>query len=225
MANNQKIQEENNQAVSQAVSSVEVFLKENGKTLTTIVTVIVLAVAAIMLLSKFVFKPAKEAAMAAAAPAEAYFQQANFEQALNGDGNVPGLADIISEYGKKAGNGVFFEAAACQLQLKNYSEALNYLKSYKSKDKIMKARALCCMGDAYAGLDNNAAALKSYKAAAAMADNDFAANYLLKAGIAAEDLGNTAEALACYKQIKVKYPNTIEAVDIDKYISRINSAK
>lgn len=225
MANKQNIQEENNQAVGQAVSSVEVFLKENGKVLTTIVTIIILAVAAIMLLSKFVFKPAKEEAKVAAAPAETYFQQGNYEQALNGDGNALGLADIISEYGKKAGNGVFFEAAACQLQLKNYTEALNYLKSYKSKDKITKARALCCMGDAYVGLDDNASALKSYKAAAAVADNNFAANYLLKAGIAAEELGNNAEALDCYKQIKVKYPNAIEAMDIDKYIARINNAK
>ena len=222
MANNQNNQEENNQAVSQAVSSVEVFLKENGKVLTTAVAVVVVAVAAIMLLGKFVVKPAQEEAKAAAAPAETYFQQGFYEQALNGDGNVLGLADIISEYGKKAGSGVVFEAAACQLQLKNYSEALNYLKSYKSKDKIMKARALCCMGDAYAGLDDNASALKSYKAAAAVAENTFAATYLLKAGIAAEELGNTAEALECYQQIKVKYPGSIESVDIDKYISRIS---
>ena len=51
----------------------------------------------------------------------------------------------------------------------------------------------------------------------------FAAGYLLKAGVVCEELGDNAKALACYKKIKDKYPQSMEGYDIDKYISRIES--
>ena len=214
---------ENNQAVGEAVSGLEQFLKKNGNLLSTIVLVILIAVCAYLALNRWVFKPAQQEARAAAAGADRYFEAAQYEQALNGDGNVLGLADIISQYGKKAGAGVYFQAGVCQLQLKNYAEAIEYLKKYNGKDKILKARALSCIGDAYVGLGDNESALASYKAAISTSDTPLTAAYLLKAGIAAEDLGRKEEALGFYNDIKVKYSDSIEALDIDKYISRINA--
>ena len=214
---------ESNQAVGEAVSGVELFLKKNGNLLSTIVLVVLIVACAIVALNRWVFKPAQIEARAAAAGAERYFQMSQYEQALNGDGNVLGLADIIAQYGRKAGQGVYFDAGVCQLQLKNYDEAIKYLKQYKGKDNILKARALCCIGDAYVGLENNEAALASYKAAIKAGDTPFTPAYLLKAGIAAEDLGRKDDALAFYEQIKVKYPASVEAQEIDKYISRLNA--
>ena len=51
----------------------------------------------------------------------------------------------------------------------------------------------------------------------------FAAAYLLKAGIVAEEMGNKDKALAYYKEVKDKWPNAPEAAEIDKYISRIEA--
>lgn len=214
---------ETNQAVGEAVSGVELFLKKNGNLLSTIVLIVLIAACAIVALNRWVIKPAQAEAKAAAAGAERYFQMSQFEQALNGDGNVLGLADVIAQYGKKAGQGVYFDAGVCQLQLKNYDEAIKYLKQYKGRDNILKARALACIGDAYVGLENNEAALAAYKDAAKMGDTAFTAAYLLKAGIAAEDLGRKDDALTLYEQIKVKYPASAEAQEIDKYISRLNA--
>jgi TolA-binding protein len=70
-----------------------------------------------------------------------------------------------------------------------------------------------------------AAAISSYKAAAAKADNVLAANYMLKAGILLEETGKADEALKIYEEIKTKYPATPEGSEINKYISRINNAK
>jgi len=216
---------EGNQAVGEAVSGLETWLKKYGNLLSTIVLIILLAVCAIMALNRWVLKPAQQEARAAVAGADRYFQSAQYEQALNGDGNALGLVDIIDQYGKKAGQGVYFQAGVCQLQLKNYAEAIEYLKQYKGKDPILKARALSCIGDAQVGLGDNAAALESYKAAIKTDDTPLCAGYLLKAGIAAEDMGKKDEALAFFNQIKTKYPNTIEAIDIDKYISRIENVQ
>ena len=214
---------ESNQAVGEAVSGVELFLKKHGNLLSTILLVVLIIACGIVALNRWVIKPAQIEARAAAAGAEHYFQLAQYEQALNGDGNVLGLADVIDQYGAKAGKGVYFEAGVSQLQLKNYDEALKYLKKYNGRDNILKARAKACMGDAYVGLENNEAALAAYKAAIKAADNDFTPAYILKAALAAEMLGNKEEALAFYNDIKVKYPASTQAAEVDKYISRLNA--
>ena len=49
--------------------------------------------------------------------------------------------------------------------------------------------------------------------------------YLLKEGIAAESLGKNDLALSCYKKIKDQYPQAPEAMDIEKYISKLENAE
>ena len=51
----------------------------------------------------------------------------------------------------------------------------------------------------------------------------FAAGYLLKAGVTYEELGQKDKALAAYRTIKDKYPQSMQGYDIDKYISRIEA--
>ena len=51
----------------------------------------------------------------------------------------------------------------------------------------------------------------------------FAAGYLLKAGVVAEELGQSEKALGYYKEIKEKYPQSMEGYDVDKYIGRIEA--
>jgi TolA-binding protein len=53
----------------------------------------------------------------------------------------------------------------------------------------------------------------------------FAAGYLIKAGIAAEELGDNAKALSFYKEVKDQYANAPEAMEIDKYITRLENAE
>ena len=85
----------------------------------------------------------------------------------------------------------------------------------------MAARALACLGDAYVGLEDYKSAVAAYKKAVATADNTFAAAYLVKEGLALEQLGNNAAALECYKAVKDKYPQSIEAYDIDRHIAAV----
>ena len=153
--------------------------------------------------------------------AEQNFRAADYELALNGDGNVLGFAQIIDDYGAKAGKAAQFYAGVCELQLGNYEEAVSYLKDYKGKDAILKARALACIGDAYVGLEDYEAALNYFEKAADVIDNMFTAGYLLKAGLVAEKLGQNEKALQYYELIKDQYANSPEGYEIDKYIGRI----
>ena len=155
--------------------------------------------------------------------AEQNFRAADYEVALNGDGNVLGFNQIISEYGAKAGKAVYFYAGVCELQLGNYDAAIKALESYKGKDAILAARATACIGDAYVGLENYAKALGYFEKAAATVDNMFAAGYLLKAGVVAEKLGQNEKALGFYETIQDKYPQSMEAYEIGKYIARVEN--
>ena len=211
--------------VEERVSAVDKFFKENGKLIWGCALALIVIGAVILCYQKFYLQPKKAEAAAQLFPAENNFAAGEYDLALNGDGNVLGFAQIIDEYGSKAGSAVYFYAGVCELQLGNYAEALSYLKKYDGKDAILAARALGCQGDAYVGLDKLNDALSCFDKAAARADNMFAAGYLLKAGVVCEELGNPAKALSYYKKIKDQYPQSMEGYDIAKYISRIENAQ
>ena len=218
-----EIKNENAEAVVEAVSKTEQFFEKNGKLLTIICVAVVVLCAAVFCWYKFAYQPKVAEAQGQMAMAEQTFRAGNYETALNGDGNTLGFAEIISEYGAKAGKAVYFYAGVCELHLGNYESAVKYLNSYKGQDEILAARATACLGDAYVGLEDYKKALGYFEKAAAAADNMFAAGYLLKAGVTAEKLGDDAKALAFYKKIKDQYPQSMEGYDIDKYIGRIEN--
>lgn len=218
----EKLQQEK---VEERVSAVDKFFKENGKLIWSCVIALILIGAISLAYQHFYLQPKKAEAAAQMFPAENNFGAGEYDLALNGDGNVLGFAQIIDDYGKKAGQAVYFYAGVCELQLGNYESALNYLKKYNGKDAILAARALGCQGDALVGLEKYNEALACFDKAAAKADNMFAATYLLKAGVVCEELGNAQKALSYYKKIKDQYPQSMEGYDIDKYITRIENAQ
>lgn len=224
MSTNKNVQEPEIN-VSEALSKTEKFFETYKNHIIYGSAAIIAIVAAVLLYHNFVTLPAQQEAMAQTFTAEQYFRNGDFEKALNGDGNALGFNQIISDYGTKSGEAVYFYAGICNLQLGNYDEAISNLKKYNGKDEILSARALACIGDAYAAINNLESALSSYKSAAAASDNVLAANYLLKAGIICEEMGKPAEALKLYEEIKTKYSQSPEGYEINKYISRIQNAK
>ena len=218
-----EIKNPNAEAVVEAVSKTEKFFNENGKLLSIIAAAVVVVAAGIFCWYKFAYQPKVEEAQGQMAYAEQNFRAGNYETALNGDGNVLGFVQVMDEYGAKAGKSVYFYAGVCELQLGNWDAAIKYLNSYKGKDAILAARAAACIGDAYIGLEEYSKALAQFEKAANMADNLFAAQYLVKAGVTAEKLGQDAKALEFYKKVKDQYPSSMEGYDVDKYIGRIES--
>ena len=216
-----EIKNENAEAVVEAVSKTEKFFNENGKLLGGILAAFIVVAAGVFCWYKFAYQPSVEEAQGQMALAENNFRSADYELALNGDGNVLGFAQIIDEYGAKAGKAVYFYAGVCELQLGNWDLAIKYLQSYNGKDAILKARATACIGDAYVGLEEYAKALNYFEKAAAVIENMYTAGYLLKAGLVAEKLGQNEKALEYYELIKDQYAASPEGYEIDKYIGRI----
>ena len=217
------IKKENAEAVAEAVSKTEKFFNQYGKLVAGVAAGVVVAAIAVFCYVKFVYQPAVVEAQGQMALAEQNFRAADYEVALNGDGNVLGFNQIIDEYGAKAGEAVYFYAGVCELQLGNYEAAIKALQNYNGKDAILAARATACIGDAYVGLGEYAKALGYFEKAAATVDNMFAAGYLLKAGAVAEQLGQNEKALGYYETIKENYPQSMEAYEIGKYITRVEN--
>ena len=218
-----EMKHENAEAVVEAVSKTEKFFQENGKLIAYIFGAFVAVCVIAFCWFKFAYQPKVNEAQGQMAVAEQNFRAADYEVALNGDGNALGFAQIIDEYGKKAGKAVYFYAGVCELQLGEWEQAIKYLQAYNGKDAILAARATACIGDAYVGLENYKKALGYFEKAAATVDNMYAAGYLLKAAAVAEALGENEKALSYYKSIKENYAESLEAYDIDKYIGRIEA--
>lgn len=226
MAKITKTEEEvRQQNVAEAVSKTELFFKQNGKFIYSCVFA-VLAIALIVLLYNHLYlQPKKVQATDEMIKAEQWFSAGEYELALNGDGNSLGFADILNQYGSKAGEAIYLYTGICQLQTGAFEEALASLKKYNGEDPILLSRAQACTGDAYVELEQYDKAIACYEKAAATVDNALAAAYLLKAGIAAEANGDNAKALSFYKTIKDQWGNAPEAMEIDKYITRIETAE
>lgn len=208
--------------LEQTISKTDKFFNENKKTLWSVFIAVVLVAGLTLAYVKFIYQPKLAEAQAQAFSAEASFCEGNFELALNGDGNNLGFVQIIEEYGSKAGKAVYLYAGICELQLGQYESAISYLKKYNGKDELLSARALACQGDALVGLQKYGEAASMFEKAASEADNVFAAQYLVKAGLAYEKLGNKASALKCFETVEDKYPQSIEAYEIQKHIVRVS---
>ena len=221
MANKPTEQELRQQNIAEAVSKSELFFQKYGKIIYGCVAAVLLIALAILAYNRFVLQPKKAEAQEEMFRAEQKFAQGDYELALNGDDNNLGFEDIIAKYGTMGGESVYLYAGACALQTGQFDKAVEYFKKYDGGDKILLSRAQAGIGDALVGLEDYPGALAAYEKAAATVDDLFAAGYLLKAGIVAEEMGDKDKALALYKEIKDQYPQAPEAMDIDKYITRI----
>ncbi len=151
-----------------------------------------------------------------------YFEADSLKQALNGDGQNPGLLKIADEYGStKAGNLAHFYAGTALLKQGKYAEAAEHLGKFKSDDLLLQARAYCLEGDAAMELGQKERAAELYlKAATYKANPQFSPAYLLKAAGAEEAQNKYADAVKTYDRLLNEYPTATEANDAKRYRAR-----
>ncbi|MBC7449505.1 MAG: cytochrome C biosynthesis protein [Hymenobacteraceae bacterium] len=151
-----------------------------------------------------------------------YFEVDSIKQALNGDGQNPGLLKIADEYGStKAGNLAHFYAGTALLKQGKFAEAAEHLAEFKSDDLLLQARAYCLQGDAAMELGQKDRAAELYlKAATYKANPYYSPAYLMKAAGARDALNQSGEAVKTYDRILNEYPAAPEANDAKRYRAR-----
>lgn len=225
MAKITKEEQQRQQNVAEAVSKTDEFFKKYSSIIYGVVIGVLVIALAIIAYNRFILQPKKAQAVEQMAQAERWFEAGEYELSINGDDNSLGFDDIIASYGSKAGKAVYLYDGVAKYHTGDYEGALSALKKYSGKDPIMLGRAQACIGDTYVELGELENALSWYQKAVKTSDNAFAAGYLIKAGIVAEELGDNAKALSFYKEVKDKWANAPEAMEIDKYITRIETAE
>lgn len=210
--------------VGHALTKAEQFIENNKKPVSIIVIAIILLVGGFFSYKKLYIAPLEKKAHIQMFVAEQYFEKDSFNLALNGDGNNWGFIKIIDEFGAtKAANLSHYYAGICYLHIGKFNEAIEQLEDFSSSDVLIASIAKGAIGDAYAELGKKEDALKYYKKAAKINENDFSSPiYLMKAGQVSESLNDYKQALEFYTEIKEKFPRSTEGRQIDKYITRAN---
>ena len=212
--------------MNNVLSTGEQWIEKNGKKLTTIVIIAILVVAGFLMLKQFYFAPMEEEAQNAMYKGEFYFEQDNFEVALNGnEADFIGFKAIADEYsGTKAGNLANAYAGICAYNLGNNEEALEYLEAYDGDEPLLYPNIIAMIGNCYANMGDYDKAIKNFVEAAEEASNPVISPlFLVKAATVAEKTGDNAKALEFYQEIKDKYENSVIGQDIDKYIEKVNA--
>ena len=209
--------------VDEALSTSEAFLLKNKNLLLGIVAAIVVVVAGVLGYKHFISAPKELKAAEAIFKGEQYFGADNYEIALNGDSTgYAGFVKLADEFsGTDAGNLANAYAGICYAQLGKYEDAIKFLDKFSADDYFVAPTIIGTLGNCYAQvgqLDKAAATL--LKAADKANSVSLSPIYLLQAGQILEKQGKNAEAVEAYKQIKTKYANSYQAMDIDKYIER-----
>lgn len=223
MAKKKAQQDDNLQELESALTKTERFIEENQKPITYAVGAIILLVVVYLSFSKFYLQPRQEEAQSQMFMAESYFEKDSFNLAINGDGNYLGFLDIIDDYGMtKSANLAKYYTGISYLHLGQYEDALDYLNDFETKDLLLGPIAEGAKGDARLELGMTDEALEHYKKAYSMNDNELTSPiYMMKAANLLESMDELEDALALYKEIKQKYPDSTEGRNIEKYISRV----
>lgn len=199
--------------------------EENGK-IVNIALVSLLAVILLLIGYTNVYQPKKEAAAQDAIfKAQYWFEQDSMAKALNDP--TYGFLSVASSYGStKAGNLAKYYAGLSYYQLGDYVNAEKYLAKFNTKhDEILGGLAIATLADAQMENGNQGDALKNYKKAANFSDNEASAPFLLlKAGLALDFAGQSAEAADFLEKLAENYPNTSEAKEAEKYLAKINAS-
>lgn len=216
-------------------SNTEAFFIKFKKQILIAVVAVIVVIAGLLLYKAYVQAPREDKASTALAKGQQYFNQEQFDKALNGDGaGYAGFVKIASDYsGTDAANLADLYAGLCYANLGKWAEAVTYLEQFSSKgDAMISPSAMAALGNAYANTGNVDKAISTLKKAADMADskadgginNSIAPTFLIQAGELLESQGKKADALKLYQDIKKKYVNAVvvQSSEIDKYIERVS---
>jgi tetratricopeptide (TPR) repeat protein len=211
------------ESVEQALTRTEQFIENNQKIITTVVLVIVILVGIYLLFTRYYLKPMEQEAQGQMFRAEQYFARDSFNLALNGDGNYLGFLDIIDEYGlTKSANLAHYYAGISYLYMGSYDQAIDHLKDFNADDQIIEPQKYGSLGNAYLEKGNNDEALDYYQKAIDADDNAFTRPlYMSKAAFIYELMGKYEKAMALYREINRKYPESTQSEEADKNIARL----
>lgn len=221
--------------VNETITKSEAFILKYKKPILIALIAIIAIIAGLFFYNSYISGPRENKASTALGRGQQYFNNEQYDKALNGDGaSYTGFLKIISDYGSTdAGNLAKLYAGLCYANLGKWEDAVKYLDQYSpAGDAMISPAAIAALGNAYAHVNQLDKAVSTLKKAADKADsegidgvnNSLAPTFRLQAAQLLESQGKKEDALAIYKTIKEKYTNSalVQSQEIDKYIERLS---
>ncbi|HIA06283.1 MAG TPA: tetratricopeptide repeat protein [Flavobacteriales bacterium] len=211
--------------VVEVVSKTERYIDENQKSLTIIISAIVILIAMYFIYTKWYIAEEELNAQREMYMAEIWFERDSLDLAIYGDMQWPGFEEIVDEYSiTPSGNLANYYLGICYLRKGMFEDAIESLSAFDSDDLMVSSVATGAIGDAYMELGEVKTAASFYMDAANDKENDFTSPiYLMKAAAAYEELENYKKALGIYENIKKNYADTKEGLEVEKYLERAKS--
>ncbi len=153
------------------------------------------------------------------------YEQGNYDQALDGDGQRAGLLTIADDYGgTDAGNLATFYAATALYEQGEHDRALTYYQRFEKGSDFIGASAYAAEASIYETRGDMQTAGERYEQAAEQYQNKLTApRYLLEAGKAYEEADNDAAAEEVYRRIQEEYPDSDQAEEVTRYLARVKA--
>jgi tetratricopeptide (TPR) repeat protein len=209
--------------LTQARVQATTFFERNQKMIVGVIAGLIVIIGGWFVYNNLIKQPKEEKAMAQMWMAQFQFEQDSFVMALeNPGGGYSGFLNIIKEYGgTKAGNLANYYAGIAYLNLSNFESAEKYLNAFHPDGVVGPAMKHGALGDVYSELNQMDKAMANYKKASEATENELLTPYYLKKlALLHETQNEMDKAIEIYKRIKSNYPNSNEALSIDKYIAR-----
>ena len=214
--------------VEDALTQSEAFLIKYKNAIIGGVVALIVIITGVVMYNNLYAEPREEKAQAALFKGQEYFEQDAFEQALNGDSIAyTGFLKVADEYsGTKAANLAKAYAGICYAKLGKYEEAVKMLNDFDGDDQMVSPAMLGAAGNCYAQLNQLDKAASTLLDAAKKADNNtLSPIFLMQAGEILVKQGKLDDAIQAYTQIKEKYFQSYQAMNVDKYIEQAKLMK
>ncbi len=214
--------------VEDALTQSEAFLIKYKNAIIGGVVALIVIITGVVMYNNLYAEPREEKAQAALFKGQEYFEQDAFEQALNGDSIAyTGFLKVADEYsGTKAANLAKAYAGICYAKLGKYEEAVKMLNDFDGDDQMVSPAMLGAAGNCYAQLNQLDKAAATLLDAAKKADNNtLSPIFLMQAGEILVKQGKLDDAIQAYTQIKEKYFQSYQAMNVDKYIEQAKLMK
>jgi tetratricopeptide (TPR) repeat protein len=209
-------------------SQTQKWVERNQNKILGLVAIISIIVIGVFAYSKLIKEPKESSAFN-----KMYFAQKKFDEAvlinndsmyniaLNGDDLNMGMLQIINEFGgTNAANLAHYYSGIMYLKMNDYPNSIKYLSEFSSDDILLSSLATGSIGDAFAELNQFEEAFDYYVKASNNDNNYTSPIYLYKAGLVAMKLNKFKKAENYFTNIKLDYPDSAEAKNIDAYISK-----
>lgn len=192
------------------------------------IVALVVVIAGIFAYNNLYKAPREKKAYAALFKGEQYFENDQFDLAINGDSiGFSGLLKVADEFsGTKAANLANAYAGLSYAHLGMNEEALKLLDKFSADDEMIAPAIKGAMGNCYVELGDISKAISLLQAAAKEADNNtLSPIFLQQAGELLVKEGKYDEAITAYQTIKDKYFRSYQSMDIDRFLQEAQLLK